>query len=126
MYAAFAVFLVLHGFAHLVGFVGSWELAASVPPQNALLAGRIPLSLASMRWVGIFWAIIALAFVIPAVGIMRQTPWWPAATLIVAFASLVLCVLGLPQAKVGAIVDVVIIAGVLLMLWSNGGVTIPS
>ena len=126
MYAAFAVFLVLHGFAHLVGFVGSWELAASVPPQTALLAGRIPLSLTSMRWVGILWAVVALAFVVPAVGIIRQTTWWPAATLVVAFASLALCVLGLPQAKVGDVVDIAIIAGVLLMLWSQGGAAIPT
>jgi hypothetical protein len=125
MYIALAVFLVLHGFAHLVGFVGPWGLAASVAPQTALLDGRIPMGLAAMRVVGVVWAIIAAAFVIAAVGVVRQTAWWPSFTIAIAIASLVMSVLGFPQAKIGIAINVAIIAGV-LFLQRNGGAAIPS
>jgi len=36
-------FLLAHGFAHLVGLAGAWQLNAGVPHKTTLLAGRIDL-----------------------------------------------------------------------------------
>jgi len=80
MYILFAVFLLLHGFAHLVGFVGPWGLSSSVQLQSTLLAGRISIGMMELRAIGIFWLGGALAFTAAAVGIMRHAPWWPAFT----------------------------------------------
>lgn len=121
MYIAFAVFLVLHGFAHLVGFAGSWGLSANIVPQTALLNGRIPLSLDAVRVMGILWAVLAGAFVVAAVGVARQEPWWAAATIFIASASFVMCVFGLPGAKIGVLVNAAIIATVLLLLLLRNG-----
>lgn len=112
MYIAFGVLLVLHGFAHLVGFAGSWGLSSNIVPQTHLLNGRIPLGLEAMRLIGILWAVLAAAFVFAAVGVTRQESWWPTATIGVAFASLVMCVLGLPEAKLGVILNILIIVAV--------------
>lgn len=121
MYIAFAVFLVLHGFAHLVGFAGSWGLSAGIVPQTALLNGRIPLGIEAVRMMGILWAVLAAAFVFAAVGVARQEPWWATATIVIASASFTMCVLGLPDAKIGVFVNVVIIAAVLLLLLLRSG-----
>ena len=40
MYVAFAILLLAHGFAHLVGFVGPWGLATGITPQTTLLVKR--------------------------------------------------------------------------------------
>ncbi|SRR6266542_179938 len=114
MYVVFALFLLLHGFAHLVGFAGPWGLASSVTPQSTLLAGRIPTGMAVMRIVGIFWLGGALVFTIAAVGVLRHTAWWPAFTFGAAVASLLLCILNLPQAKLGIPINIAIVLAILL------------
>ena len=72
MYPLVAIFLLLHGLAHLVGFVGPWGLSNSVQPQSTLLAGRISIGVIAMRTLGIFWLGGALAFTVAAVGVLRH------------------------------------------------------
>jgi len=114
MHAGFAVLLLLHGFAHVVGFVGPWGLSSSVEPQTTMLAGRIPMGATGMRALGIFWLGGALAFTIAAVGVLRHAPWWPAFTFGTAIGSLVLCILSLPQSKIGIPINVAIIVTMLV------------
>jgi hypothetical protein len=114
MYIAIAIFLALHGFAHLVGFVGSWGLTTNITPQVALLDGRIAMGTAGIRIVGVFWLIGAAVFAIAAFGVLRHAAWWPTLTLYAAVGSLLLSILGLPEAKLGIPVNIVIIAGLLL------------
>ena len=114
MYAAFAVLLLLHGFAHVVGFVGPWGLSNSVEPQSTLLAGRISIGMTGMRALGVFWLGGALAFTFAAVGALRHAPWWPGFTFGTAVGSLVLCILSLPQSKIGIPINVAIILTMLL------------
>jgi len=124
MYAAFAAFLLLHGFAHLVGFVGPWRLSNSVQPESTLLAGRISIEMSGMRALGMFWLGGALAFTVAAVGVLRHAPWWPAFTFGAAIGSLVLCVLSIPQSRIGIPINVAIIVTMLLthlpVLWEAG------
>lgn len=67
-----------------------------------------------MRALGIFWLGGALAFTVAAVGILRHAPWWPAFTFGAAIGSLILCILSLPQSKVGIPINVAIILTMLL------------
>lgn len=113
MYTLFAIFLLLHGFAHLVGFVGPWGLSSSVQPQSTLLAGRISIGMIEMRALGIFWLGGALAFTMAAVGVLRHAPWWPGFTFGAAIGSLLLCILSIPQSKIGIPINVAIIVTVL-------------
>ncbi len=94
----------------------TWGFSSSIVPQTALLNGRIPLGLGGIRVMGILWVVMAGAFVFAATGVARQEPWLPSATIMVALASLVMCILGLPEAKIGVAVNIVIIAATLLVL----------
>lgn len=114
MYIVFAVFLLLHGFAHLVGFAGPWGLSSTTSTQGELLAGRIPTGLVGMRIVGIFWLLGTLAFTAAAVGVVRHSPWWPAVTLVAAGGSLALSILGLPNSRLGIPINIVIISALIL------------
>ena len=114
MYVVFALFLLLHGFAHLVGFAGPWGLATSQPPQTTLLAGRISMGATSMRIIGVIWLGGSLAFTLAAVGVLRHAAWWPSFTFGAAVASLLLCIISLPESKIGIPVNIAIIAAVLL------------
>jgi len=114
MYIVFAVFLFLHGFAHLVGFAGPWGVAGMMKPYGELLGGRIPTGLVGMRIVGIFWLLGTLAFAAAALGVLRHSPWWPAVTLVAAVGSLVLSILGLPESRLGIPINIVIISALIL------------
>jgi hypothetical protein len=107
---AIAALLVAHGFAHLVGFVGSFALMpAKVPHATTLLGGRLDVGEGGIRAVGVLWLAAALAFFVMATATVLRTDWWARATAVVALASLALCLTSLPEAKIGIIVNVVII-----------------
>lgn len=114
MYIVLALFLLLHGIAHFVGFVGTWGLSDKIALQTALLDGRISMGPGAMRVVGALWLIAGVTFAVAAVGALRHTSWWPALTLGVAIGSLVLSIFGMPEARAGVAINVFIIAGLLL------------
>lgn len=112
---AFAVFLVLHGIAHGVGFAGAWRLGEfrDAPLDTTLLAGRLDVGVAGMRAVGILWLLTGILFAVVGVGVWRSAPWWPPLTAGVAAFSLVMSVLGWPEARIGVALNVAI----LVALW---------
>lgn len=114
----FAVFLILHGIAHQVGFLAAWQLweFKEAPLHTILLAGRIDVGLAGIRVIGILWLLTGLAFLACAVGVWRDLAWWPALTTGVVLVSLVMSVLGWPDARIGVGVNLVILMG----LWISG------
>lgn len=118
MRIALAVLMALHGVAHLVGFAGSWQLAAagSIPFKTTVLAGHIDLGNAGIRAFGVLWLVAAFAFVVAAGGAALDTEWWRAAALATAAGSLALTVLEWPQARIGAWLNAAIIV-VLLVGW---------
>lgn len=101
--------MILHGIAHLVGFVGPWRLSATVPFKTTILGGHLDLGATGIRAVGIVWLATAIAFAAVGVATLLRVSWWHSAAVLVAIVSLLLCVLELPAAKIGAILDVVIL-----------------
>jgi hypothetical protein len=67
-----------------------------------------------MRIVGVLWLSGSLVFTVAAVGVLRHAPWWPAFTFGAAVASLLLCILNLPQAKLGIPINIAIILALLV------------
>lgn len=113
---AFAVFLALHGVAHLVGFAGSFQLGEfkGKPLDTTLLGGRIDVGRAGTRVMGVAWLLTGLAFVVAAAAVWTDAPGWPALTAAVAGVSLVLSVLGWPAARVGVFLNLVLLVGLAL------------
>ena len=112
-----AALMALHGIAHLVGFAGAWQLAASggIPYKTTVLAGRVDLGDVGIRAVGLLWVVAALAFVTVALGAAFDTAWWTKAAVIVAVGSLALTMLELPEARIGLVVNLALIATLLLV-----------
>jgi hypothetical protein len=110
MRIAIAVLFLLHGFAHLVGFVGAWRLSPTVAYKSTVLNGRFDLGDTGIRVLGILWLVTALTFAVAAVGAFTRGSWWMPLALAVAFFSSVLCVLAWPEAKIGLFVNVALLA----------------
>jgi hypothetical protein len=106
-----AVLFVFHGLAHVVGFAVPWRLidADDLPYGTTLLAGHLDVGHAGIRAVGVAWLLVGLAFVVTGVATWLSQGWWSAAATWVAIASLALSVLGWPQARIGVVLNVLIL-----------------
>ncbi len=115
MGTAFAIVLIIHGLAHLVGFVLPWRVAAppEAPAKTTILGDTVDLGNRGIRVLGIVWLATAALFVVAGIALMTGRPWWIELTGGTAAFSLVLCVLGWPDAKLGIPVNVGVLAFVL-------------
>jgi 2-hydroxy-6-oxonona-2,4-dienedioate hydrolase len=116
MRIAFVLVLILHGVAHLVGFLGPWGLLPATPPSaapapspNALFGGRLTLGDTAARGFGVIWLVAALSFVIVAIGFWRRDSWSLPALVSASLASLALSAAWWPAARIGVLVNVAII-----------------
>jgi hypothetical protein len=105
-----AAFLAAHGLAHLVGFVSAWRLVdlKDLPYKTTILGGRLDVDDAGMRVMGLFWFAAAVAFAFAGFAVAAQ---WPSAIRLTAFViagSTLLCLISLPEAKLGLAVNVVL------------------
>ena len=112
-----AALMAVHGFAHLVGFAGAWQLAPAkeIPYKTTVLAGHVHLGDAGIRVMGVLWLLAALAFIAAAGGAAFNSPWWMRGALVVTCVSLAMTIVEWPEARIGVVVNLVILA--VLLLW---------
>ena len=111
-----AAIVAIHGLIHLIGFVVPWGIAQvqGFPYRTTALDGAVALGDAGARAVGVVWLVCAVGFVVAGVGIWRGYAWALPLTAILAVVSVALCVLGLPEAVAGIVVNVAILGVVAL------------
>ena len=118
---ALAALLIAHGVAHLVGFLVPWKLlsTAEVPYRTTILGGLIEVGDAGASALGVVWLMAALAFVVLAAAILAgwNVRGWAFATLSL---SLVLCVAGWPEARIGLVANALLLILLLAMPDSPG------
>jgi len=102
---------VVHGFAHLVGFVVPWRLVKmeEMPYKTTLLNDSIDVGHKGIRIIGLLWLLAAIAFLGVGAGILTRWEKWVDTTLIVAGVSTILCILSWPKASIGLFINVVIL-----------------
>lgn len=88
-----ALFLMAHGTAHVIGFLGAWA----------------PARTNTMSW-NTLWLAGAALFVVAALGTLVNAAWWPGLTMGLAGASLALCILQLPATRFGVALNLALIA----------------
>jgi hypothetical protein len=107
-----AAVLAVHGLIHLIGFVVPWRVVQveGFPYRTTALGGSVELGATGVMIVGVAWLAIAVGFVVAAVGVWRRSAWALGLTAALTTASLVICVLGLPETVAGIAVNVAILA----------------
>ena len=111
MRIALAVLMGFHAMAHVVSFVEAWRLIPQgFPYKTTVLDGRVDLGDAGIRALGLIWLGVAIGFGLAAIGALTGSSWWVPMALGVAVVSLLLALAELPNARVGVVIDVAIIA----------------
>jgi hypothetical protein len=106
--------LLVHGVAHLVGFVVPWRIVTSseVPYRTTLLGADI--GQGGVRALGLAWLLVSVLFVVLGASVLRHEAWHYEAILTLVGVSVVLCLLGLPESRPGLLANASI--GALLLL----------
>ena len=106
-----AIYLIVHGLIHLIGFVVFWQIVEieDISYTTTVLAGRLDIGDVGTRGLGVVWLVIAVALVIAGVTIFFSPPWWWSFTLAVTVASLFVTLLGWPDAKFGVLANIIIL-----------------
>lgn len=120
----FALALAVHGVAHLVGFVSSWKLAVlpELPYKTTIFGGRLDIGDTGVRAIGLLWLLAAVTFLLTAAATAVHAQWTPRLALFAAIGSLLLCVAGWPDSRIGLAVNV----GLLLVLALGAGLILPA
>lgn len=107
MHVMFGVIFMLHGIAHVAGFVVPWRIATfdEMPYKTTILAGAVDLGDVGIRVIGGVWLATAVAFGIAAVGAFVGASWWFPVAFIVTTASFLLTLLGWPDSRIGVAVN---------------------
>jgi hypothetical protein len=110
-----AAIVVLHGLIHLLGFVTYWPLGdvPSLPYKTALFEGRLEVGAAGMQIFAVLWLFAAIGFVVAVLGFARDADWWIPAIVVITLVSLALTVADWRSARVGAMVDGVLLVALL-------------
>ena len=110
MRIVFGVFLLLHGFAHLAGVATSFRVRENALYNSTILGGTVDIGDNWTRILGVAWLLNALLFAVAGGGAITNQPWWLTLTVLVTATSLVLTLLETPEARIGALVNVGILA----------------
>jgi len=115
MRIALAVLMVLHGIAHLPGFLVPWRLIQSpdLPYATTILGGRLDLGGGGIRALGAVWLATALAFCLAGAAAGAARPGWTTAALAVTTFSLALTLAQMPVTRIGLGVNLALLAALL-------------
>ncbi|MEA2545521.1 MAG: hypothetical protein QOI09_794 [Chloroflexota bacterium] len=109
---AAAALLALHGLIHLIGFMSPWRIATleGFAYRTTVLGGAQDVGDVGVRLIGLVWLGLTFGFLAAGYAVWRRKPWAVGLTGVLAIASVIVCVAGLPETAAGVAIDVVILA----------------
>lgn len=117
---AAAIVLALHGLIHLLGFATQLQLMtlAELPYRTTVLDGSVEIGATGAQLEGLAWLALVPIWLIGAYGLARGRRWALPVVGIVSALSLGLCLLAMPYARIGMLLNVGIlgIAGYLALI----------
>lgn len=102
----FGIFILMHGFVHLTGFVKEWNIG-----RVTRLSGKtlLPLSPVMSRVAGALWLVAALGFALSACGWLFRKEWWWVVAFCCVILSQPLIIIYWKDARTGTIVNAILL-----------------
>lgn len=114
-----AAVLAVHGLIHFIGLFAYWQLATfeQLRYTTTVLNGSLDVGEVGIRLVGVGWAAAGTLLLAGAWLVVRRDRGTLPVVVAATAVSTVLCTLGLPDAVLGLVVDLALIAVLALRLW---------
>jgi hypothetical protein len=107
-----ALFLFAHGVAHLVGFRAAfWTPISGL--RTSLLGGLVGIGPFGYRALGVAWLLVALGYWLSAGMLLARSAGFLHCALLTTLVSASMCLLFWPEARIGLLLDVLLLAGLL-------------
>jgi len=105
-----AIFLLVHGIAHLVGFVVSWKLAKmkEMPYSTKVIFKKFDVGDNGIRIIGILWLLAAIAYFYSIYALYMSPGWAMWFLLPVTIYATLICIIGLPDSKFGILANLLL------------------
>jgi len=116
MRVALAALLIVHGVAHLAGFVVPWKLVSTPEMlyKTTVFGGMLDAGDVGARTLGIVWLTVAVGFVLIGGAVLTglgARAWLFAMVML----SIGLCGAGWPEARIGLVVNAALLVALLAM-----------
>jgi hypothetical protein len=107
----FAVVIIIHAVAHLVGFVVPWKIAKldEMPYKTTVFGGKYNVGDKWIRVIGLFWLAASILFFVAVAGIFLELHWWKSLVVGASVFSFLLSIIGLPDSRIGIWFNVLLI-----------------
>lgn len=114
-----AAVLAVHGLIHFIGLFAYWQLATfeQLRYSTTVLNGSLDVGEVGIRLVGVGWAAAGTLLLAGAWLVVRRDRRTLPVVVAATAVSTVMCTLGLPDAVLGLVVDLALIAVLALRLW---------
>lgn len=111
MKTTLAIFLFIHGFAHIVAFLVHWKIVKdrNVDFKTTIFPGDVNIGGVGIRLVGVIYLGVALAFGYLGYELLTEFHFFWQNIWRAVILSLVLCIIGWPDTKFGIIANVILI-----------------
>jgi hypothetical protein len=106
----FGIFLILHGFAHLPGVLGSWNLGdfEDVSRQPNILLNHA--SDGVIYLLGALYLVAGVSFIAAGIGLLRRASWWLMALAVALPLSFLVTTLWWRDAMIGLVLNLIVLA----------------
>jgi hypothetical protein len=111
MKIALAVFLFIHGLAHIVGFLVYWKIMKDkdVEYKTTIFPGNMNVGDGGIRFVGFVYLLVAIAFGFLGYNLLSNGVYFWEYIWTVTIVSTVLTITGWPDTKIGVLANVILI-----------------
>lgn len=112
MKIVFAIFLFIHGFAHIITFLVHWKLLknSNVQYKTTIFPGSFNIGTGGMRIAGLIFLLTGLLFGYLGFELLAGMHLFWSYIWRAAIISLVLCIISWPETKFGVIANGILIA----------------
>jgi len=116
----YSVFLLIHGFAHLVGFLVNWKIIKDkeVTYKTTIFDGKIDIGDLGTRVLGLIWLLVGVYFGYIGYKSFTNPLLLSEIALYLGILSFGLSFSGWPDAKFGVVVNIILISFLILIKFS--------
>jgi len=95
----------------IIGFIVFWRISEieGITYKTTIFNGKIDVADFGIRIIGIIWLLLSLTFIFNGITVILNLLFWESLAFYLAILSLIFCIMGWPDSKIGVFVNIIIL-----------------